>query len=142
MKMRCLAVDPGTTTGVALWLSPGPKPATYQLPVNDTVDLCADLLQGQPSTLVVCESFVPRPGAKSWQPDAIETLGVLRHLARWNGHKFELQSPADAKRFSTDAKLRKLEWYQTTVGGHINDALRHLLLALVRHQQIDLGRLT
>jgi hypothetical protein len=139
--MRCLAVDPGATTGVALWLS-GPKPATYQLPVNDAVDLCLGLLQGQPATLVVCETFVPRPGAKSWQPDAIETLGFLRHTARQQRHKFELQSPADAKRFSTDVKLRKLDWYKTTEGGHINDALRHLLLALVRHDEIDLGRLT
>jgi len=139
--MRCLAVDPGATTGVALWLSPGPQPATYQLAVNDAVDLCENLLNNQPTTLVVCESFIPRPGAKSWQPDAIETLGVLRHVARWHGHKFELQSPADAKRFSTDTKLRNLGWYRTTTGGHINDALRHLLLALVRHQAIDLGGL-
>src|SRR3972149_10525216 len=124
--MRVLAVDPGATTGIALWLPPGPNPATYQLAVNDAVDWCADLLHSQHLTLVVCESFVPRPGAKSWQPDAIETVGALRHLARWGLHKFELQSPADAKRFSTDSKLRKLDWYTPTVGGHINDALRHL----------------
>lgn len=133
--MRILAVDPGKTTGLAI-RSGDDKPATWQLPVEDAVDMCEEYLTLQPRTLVVCESFIPRPGAKTWQPDAVETIGVLRTLCRWHGHVFELQSPADAKRFSTDAKLKKVGWYKSTRGGHVNDALRHMLLGAVRHNII------
>ena len=121
------------------WSDPGQAPASWQLPADEAVDLVEEFLNGQPPALVVCESFIPRPGAKTWQPDAIETIGVLRHLCRWHRHRFELQAPADAKRFSTDAKLKRLGWYQPTEGGHANDAIRHLLLALVKHNGIDLG---
>lgn len=139
--MRFLAIDPGLTTGMAEQTDTLKLPLTWELPVNDAMDLVEELLDG-PRYCVVMESFTPRPGVRTWQPDALEAIGVARFLARKNGCLFELQSPADAKRFSTDEKLKKLGWHTPTEGGHANDALRHLLLGRVRHQDIDLGAIT
>jgi hypothetical protein len=142
---RILAVDPGNMTGVA-WmggfeaLTPT-SPQTWERTAMEATRQCDALLDGFIEVLVVCESFIPRPGAGTFQPDAMYTIGALRYLAEKYGHGFELQSPADAKRFSTDAKLKSLGWYVPTPDGHANDALRHLLLAMVRHGKIDLGRL-
>jgi len=92
----------------------------------------ADTLMGTDDKLVVCESFIPRPGAHSWQPDALYTIGALKYLCERENVEFALQSPANAKKFSTDAKLKRIGWYIRTPDGHTNDALRHLLLAAVK----------
>lgn len=139
---RIIAVDPGKTTGIAAKIGGNTNnldaPATWQLGVDEAVDLCEELLNTDAFPgIVVCESFVPRPGAKTWQSDAVEIIGVLRHLSRWHGHKFYLQSPTDAKRFVSNDRLRALGWYRTTEGGHMNDAMRHMLLAQVRHGCVD-----
>lgn len=92
-----------------------------------------------PAGVVICESFriTQETIRKSRQTASLEIIGVLRWLASSHGHKFVLQTPADAKRFMTDAKLRSLDWYSPTTGGHTNDALRHLglYLAKTEHNQ-------
>ncbi len=138
--MRYIAVDPGLTTGIAVLSNPPGKPATWEVAPMAAVDLVESMLD-DPDTLVVCESFIPRPGVRTWQPDALEIIGALRYLCFKYQRDFELQSPGDAKKFSTDVKLKRLQWYHSTNGGHSNDAQRHLLLALVRHDAIDLGGL-
>lgn len=139
--MRFIAVDPGGMTGVAYQTDSDKLPYTWEQPTFEALNLVEQLIDNE-FAMVVCESFIPRPGAKTWQPEAIESIGVVRYLARKADCAFELQSPADAKRFSTDEKLKKLGWWVPTPGGHINDAQRHLLLARVRHGDIDLGALT
>lgn len=143
---RILAVDPGNMTGMAFLggfeaLTPN-EPKTWELPALEATQLCDAILDDYIEILVVCESFIPRPGAGTFQPDAMYTIGALRYLALKHRAGFELQSPADAKKFSTDKKLKSLGWHTPTPDGHANDALRHLLLGMVRHSKIDLGRLT
>jgi hypothetical protein len=82
----------------------------------------------------VCEDFTPRPGAHSVQKDALHIIGGLEAMiltGTVDSHLY-LQSPGQAKAFSTDEKLRKLGWW---VKGqdHARDALRHLLVWLVTH---------
>ncbi len=80
--------------------------------------------------LIVCESFIPRPGARSMQYDALWLGGYLQGWAFLNTVPFKFQSPAQAKSFSTNAKLKVAGLYP--VGqGHAQDAARHLLVHLV-----------
>jgi hypothetical protein len=131
-------VDPGKTTGLA-WL---------EFPCNDHVPEARQLeamsavaeverrltaLKGV-EVVVACESFVPRPGVRSWQPDALEVIGALRYLCAKHDVEFLTQSPADAKSFSTNAKLDRLGWRKHS--DHKDDAVRHLLLAAVKYGQI------
>lgn len=135
MTTKVMAVDPGNVTGVAIHTFPGKTmPRTYEV---DPLDAPA-LVEIHTPSVVVCESFVPRPGAKTWQPEALYTIGAVRYVAQAILHAaFVLQTPADAKRFSTNDKLKKLSWRAPSKGGHADDALRHLLLYAVRAGLID-----
>lgn len=141
--MRYLAIDPGSVTGIAGWDEE--SVFSLQKPALEATTHVKHLLNRWGSyyheTTVVCESFVPRPGAKSWQPDALYTIGALRYVCWELGVPFELQTPSAAKSFATDSKLKRIGWYKTTEGGHENDARRHLLLVLVKNREIDLSTL-
>ena len=76
-------------------------------------------------------------------------IGGLRYLAVVGDEyvgplRFVRQTPAQAKSFGTDDKLRRLGWYTPTPGGHANDAARHLLAFAVgvEHYTPLLGALT
>ena len=137
--MRVLAIDPGNVTGVAYFDTSLGEPDSWEDEPFEVINYVEDLT----ATLdaVVCESFIPRPGAYSWQPEALYTIGAVRYVCRREGVTFVLQSPADAKRFSTNEKLKRLGWYSPTTGGHSNDALRHLLLFSVKNRLINTERL-
>ena len=134
-----IAVDPGKTCGVAFF---GWSFSSGEHSAQNALALVHYVLAGSGAELVVCESFVPRPGIRTWQPEALETIGALRYICQREGIPFELQAPADAKRFSTNDKLQLLGWRNPTPGGHADDAARHLLLAAVRHGLIDPARFT
>jgi hypothetical protein len=137
--VRIAAVDPGKTCGFA-WLTTDVAPWRFQSWERDRFDAVqyvGYLARNNALHLIVCESFVPRPGVRSWQPDALEVIGALRQIANDTTVPLETQAPADAKRFSTNDKLSKLDWRNPTPGGHADDAARHLLLAAVRHGFID-----
>jgi hypothetical protein len=139
--MRVLAVDPGVAVGIA-WLD-SERHGSFRSFERDrwaATSYVAHLCDEDGVDLVVCESFIPRPGVRTWQPDALEMIGALRFVARRAGVAFETQSPAEAKRFSTNDKLKLLGWRSPTRGGHADDAARHLLLAAVRHGLIDAAR--
>jgi hypothetical protein len=127
-----IAVDPGNVTGIALTLPGG----------GVTADECSpyaavNLVETQQPSVVVCESFTPRAGVRTWQPDALYTIGALRYICERDGIEFVLQSPADAKRFATNDKLATIGWRHPTSGGHAEDALRHLLLISIRRGWVD-----
>lgn len=128
-----MAVDPGLTCGWAVLIGTdfesGEGPG---LPVVSMVERFA-----RAGGLVVYESFIPLPGIRTWQPDALEIIGAIKYVCYLNGIKPEHQSPANAKRFSTNAKLKALGWRHPTPGGHADDAARHLLLSAVRHGVIN-----
>lgn len=131
--VKILAIDPGKTTGFALWGGADDiiRPLSGQ--VGPKIDLYRVVLEAQPD-VVVCEDFTPRPGAHSVQKDALHVIGGLEALILVGeiDAALHLQSPGQAKAFGTDDKLRRLGWW---VKGqdHARDALRHLLTWLVTH---------
>ncbi len=76
--------------------------------------------------LFVVENFVPRGGALTTQPDALHIIGFIKGMAHIHGWGFILQSPAEAKSWATNEKLKRAGWW--VVGqDHARDALRHLM---------------
>lgn len=140
MRTRILALDPGGTTGIAQGAG-AELYATHEMEQYEALVYVDTAIEGWPDLgLVVAESFVPRPGIRTWQPAALEIIGTVRYLCATRGITFEEQTPAAAKSFATDAKLRKLGWY-TPGMGHANDAARHLLVAQVRHRSFPMEAL-
>ncbi len=137
--MIVFGVDPGKTTGLA-WLEfpcNDHSPHATQLPALSAVrevEHRLNVMDGL-EILVACESFVPRPGARTWQPDALEVIGALRYLCAKHDVEFVEQLSADATNFSTNKKLDQLGWRAHR--DHADDAVRHLLLAAVRRGLVD-----
>lgn len=128
---RILAVDPGGTTGwmewrdgeVAGWEEPD------WLAWLDSRDFDYDIFVIEKYTIT------PKTAKLSQQTDALRCTGALEFLA-YPDHKVIFQTPAEAKAFSTDAKLKRIGWYMPGMG-HRNDAARHLLLTCVRRGLVD-----
>ena len=145
--MRALAVDPGGVTGVALYGGEDGGFASYELgtkgdPDYETTVWHLNPLIAQEWDALVCEGFVIRGNTHKLDSGAFshttDLIGACRLLAWENGVTFVRQTPAQAKSFATDDKLRRLGWYNRTEGGHANDAARHLLtyLAGVRYAPV------
>lgn len=89
---------------------------------------------------LISESYIITPATikKTRQYWSLEAIGCMKYWSLHHLHKdLVLQSPANAKSFSTNDKLKKMNWYLPGKG-HANDALRHLLLYLVTENLIDL----
>jgi hypothetical protein len=134
-----IAVDPGKMTGWAYtWLMEtwdANNVTAGQTPAAEFCDWIADtpafMMAGN---LFIVESFTitASTARKSPQPDALETIGVLKFLARRSGARLEEQMPSAAKRFVSDTQLRNLNlWYPGK--DHARDAIRHLVLGIVSH---------
>lgn len=148
--MQYLTFDPGKHTGWALYHA---GPTEYMLmgiteadgyEFLDKVVPYIRAMAGRELT-VVGERFVISGGTvekgrtdENW---SIEQIGVIRHECRWAGVPFELQSAGDAKKFAKNDRLKEVGWYTPGGGGHHNDAARHMLLCLARHEPETLGRL-
>jgi hypothetical protein len=133
-----LALDPGKKTGYCLYDT-----------VNDTLvnqgedqfaPTCA-WVEHYASTLgsacqLITEKFTitVRTARNSQAPWSLEMIGVARWLSqKYTGRDLLLQDVAAAKRFASNDHLRELGWWQVGTEGHVNDALRHLLLYLAAH---------
>lgn len=138
--MKVLAFDPGKVTGWAFYNTR--KPDSFiagqleHMPFLDMMDDAMhagrlDVAVGEAYTITARSLKVTR--GENW---SLEQLGVVRWLCHRTGVEFaEPQTAAAGKRFGTDAKLKRIGWYQSTVGGHRNDACRHLLTYLADHDQ-------
>lgn len=137
-----LGVDPGKATGLALY---GTQAKAFLLQwsgsSDDAMDYCYDFIPKYTSTkiLVACERFDISVGtaklgrtAVNW---SIEQAGVLRHLCRRHSAGFVLQDRATPKHMAPDARLREVGWYQKGPD-HVNDATRHVVLALARQYKV------
>ena len=140
---RIYACDPGGTTGWAFF-NPA-RPESFESWQSDGEGWLRELTNvdgciGRDS-IIVCERFTIRQNTHKLSADAFEqttdTIGALRYIAAAEGCPFIRQTPAQAKAFATDDKLRKLGWYTPGLP-HGNDAARHLLtyLAGVRYTPI------
>lgn len=130
-----VGVDPGKKTGVAVWdIKTASFIAQWEAdPPTYTDWVIGYLQQSQPgSVLVACERFVISGGTatmgrtdENW---SIELIGWTRHAARRGAQVFVLQSVGDAKKFSSNDRLREAGWYPKGKG-HAADATRHAILA-------------
>jgi hypothetical protein len=90
--------------------------------------------------VVIIERYIitPKTAKLSQQHDALDVLGVIR----WWCHKADVPlleySAAEAKSFSTDAKLKAASMW-TPGQDHACDAARHLMLYMVREKIMDLS---
>lgn len=136
-----IGVDPGGTTGLAAW-APGMKLHLLELAPDDSVDWLSEVAQGTLKKHFVVERYtITAATAKmSQQHDALEIIGALKFLVRKYGHTLTMQTPAEAKAFSTDEKLKNIGWYQAGKP-HARDASRHALLYLAKQGIIDLHTL-
>lgn len=135
-----VAVDPGLVTGLAVLHFPEMRFGSEQVEGRhafyDTLN--GVLGSGIPAELV-CEKYVitQRSAQVSPQYDALYIIGHLDAVCHRLGIPFTLQTPAQAKSFASDDKLKRAGWYRATPGGHANDAARHLLRYVVRTYPAD-----
>ncbi len=139
--MKVYSFDPGGTTGWAMWDNWSGQTAAGQSDFDGTVRMVNKTFF-RPGDVIVAERFTinAQTVRKSQQTTALEVIGFLRATALlYEGVDFVLQTPADAKRFSTDARLDILGWTRRPKAkwDHANDALRHLLLYLVKNKLME-----
>jgi len=142
-----VAIDPGGTTGLAYWHRDGAAPIFHAEPYerrerNQMLEDIGGWAQRHNENLIiVCETYTitQRTAKLSQQHDPLKVIGVVEYFEHLYGSRVVLQKPGDAKRFSTDARLRAAGLWHPTTGGHANDAARHLFMYLVKHGEINIG---
>lgn len=136
--MITIAVDPGKVTGIAIWFhehDPHVKPYLEEIEGRikalDWLSL-ALITYTNDEVEVVCEYFriTQTTGRLSQQYDALYIIGALEFLCHVHKVPFHTQE-TNVKVFASDRKLKELEWYKASKGGHQNDAARHLLWRLI-----------
>ena len=147
--MMICAFDPGLTTGWARWCNDDEGEPIVVAGQSSFEELVADVngLEFQPGDVIVAERFTINQQTirHSQQTTALEVIGYLRAIALgWGEVDFVLQTPADAKRFTqvgsdANARLVRCGWLQRPLAqhDHTNDALRHLLLYLVKNRLME-----
>lgn len=147
MKTRpcVIAIDPGFTTGIAHYCQSGDC-VGLEVDHQDVVSFLRGMLNGAVAAhvkpIVVIERFIIGQETVKHSPqyDALELIGAVINLCREFDIITKLQTAADAKNVCTDAKLKKLGWFQRGMR-HANDAKRHLLLALITSDPGEVVRL-
>jgi hypothetical protein len=146
MKHYILAVDPGLTSGLAFFKRTDDNQVellwTDELDWKNTARRADAMLRefgGEDVQLVVERFTITAATAKNSQQQwSIEIIGMLRMLALAHGAgELDLQSPADAKRFCTNIRLKALGFWHVGGGGHALDGIRHGVLWLTRHGWSD-----
>jgi len=151
--VRLLAVDPGETTGFALFDTESGESYFWAEPsAMDAVTYVNGKLHDGELEVLIVERFTISSrtvqATRGGSNTAIEIIGALRWLAHTysNQHNedgelrktipFVVQSPSDAKAFVTDEKLKRLGWY-TPGKDHARDATRHLVTYMVRNGLLE-----
>jgi len=112
-----IAVDPGKITGLCTY--DAGEFRSWQTECWDAIEQVHELLKDhspptpyaprQEIEAVVCEDYLITPGTlrktrgENW---SMHSIGALMYLCRIFEVPFVLQTPADAKRFATDSKLK------------------------------------
>jgi len=128
-----LAVDPGGTTGVAIWRPHYGIFTALQVPNGrlgffEWFDSCDWAAQSKVDLAIVCEDFIigAHTLKKTLQVDPLRIIGYLEGWSHILDVPFKLQAPATGKGFGTDTKLKHVGWYTPGLP-HATDAARHLL---------------
>lgn len=138
-----LAIDPGVTTGVAVWdhgLWPGDDSFfSDQYNEHDFYQLIENHATG--ITHLQCESFIINAGTvrKTVVYDSLYLIGFLRYMAHKHGFTMGFTKPADVMGPFPDAALKRAGMFNKGKG-HANDAARHLAHYLVSTRQLSGSR--
>lgn len=144
--MIIYAVDPGLASGVALLHAPAKgeieKLGSWEMAVTETEDSTAKIIETyrEHDLRVVIERFTvnEQTAKKSAAPWSMELIGSLKYICRINGAREPvLQTPADAKNFAPNPRLKALGLWHRGGHGHALDALRHGLLYACKNGYID-----
>lgn len=132
-----MAIDPGLVTGFALVDTEGPSVVySAELDWQETGMKQGELLMQHPDEIdIVLERFIitQQTAKNSQAPYSLELIGQTKWIAwRCGAPEPVMQSPTDAKNFSTNGKLKALGLWHKGGKGHAMDALRHALLFMVR----------
>jgi len=135
-----LAIDPGKTTGMALFsIKNGEDPVLLWSGEEEFVafvDKTRMIFMQYTDLELVCEKFtINLQTAKNSQaPYSLECIGALRVILLDRGRDPEslrFQIPANEMNMFANPKLKKLEFWHRGGAGHALDAIRHGLLYLV-----------
>ena len=135
-----IAVDPGLMTGIA-WYSDGKFHSTeveYERAGN-YIETLITMYSPEGAVDLVCEKFFYTQATmkKSRGDWSMKLIGVMEFLAGQHECRLFMQSPSEAKNLMTDSRLKVLGWFNTSKGGHQNDAARHLARHLLKEKIID-----
>lgn len=142
LEILVVGLDPGGTSGLCIW-QPGLDPSLREASPPETMDILRAFALGYENTVTfVVENFIitPATAKMSQQTDALELIGVVKYLCQTYDQQYVLQTPSEAKKFSTDAKLKAAGWYSPGLP-HARDASRHVLLYAAKNGLFDLARL-
>ena len=135
-----LAIDPGKTTGMALFTVERDKEPELMWSGEEDfvgyVDKTRMIFMKYPNLELVCEKFtINLQTAKNSQaPFSLECIGALKLIILDRGHdpeSLKFQLPANAMNMFTNPKLKLLGYWHRGGEGHALDAIRHGLLYLV-----------
>lgn len=143
--MNIIAVDPGNTTGLALWYG-GPKPYVHEIPGGfpELVRVIDDLVLNDPNPwdLIVVEDWIidDKTHTKTRQPAAMYGTGYVKGVALSHGIPELTIGASGHKPRSGVKKLRRdglsqpilLGWAKRTSDRHGEDACSLLLEGLRR----------
>ena len=141
-----IAVDPGGTTGLVVVNTKLEVNGSYE--IDDWYDVVEYIESefvyakdvGAKPPLLVCERFfiTGQTHKKTPQSEPFDIIGNLKYMSlKFTGKPLALQSPSDAKTFSTDDKLKKVGFHHVGGAGHANDAFRHALLFLFKNRYVS-----
>lgn len=136
-------IDPGLNTGFAVYRQKG-LPVVGGAPIAsgqiagrfDFYDVFDSIVGWGHPLIIVMEKFTitPATAKKSPQPDPLYIIGAIERQAHKLGFPVELQTPARAKSFAPDTKLKAVGWHRPG-NDHANDAARHVLTYVISHRQ-------
>lgn len=137
--MNVIAFDPGGVTGVAMYRGKTEEFISSEIGNGEAgmfrwLRAAAGHCFSGPVDLYVVEKFTINATTHKKDPvsvyETLNIIGAIHYLGHARGIPVKTQTPAEAKRFATDDKLKALGMYRSTPGGHANDAARHLLTHL------------
>lgn len=141
MTRYVLAIDPGKSTGMALFsMRNGEEPELLWSGEEEFVGYVDKtrmiFMQYGADLEVVCEKFtINLQTAKNSQaPYSLECIGALKLILLDRGRdpeSLKFQLPANAMNMFTNPKLKTLGYWHRGGEGHALDAIRHGLLHLV-----------
>lgn len=127
--MKILGIDPGITTGFALYGTENQQFITLQVDTNRMSAVQHTLTGIQPNELVY-EDFKHRPNLMKAELHSLKVIGVIELYAEVRLIPVKAKYlPGYAKKFWTDDKLKRLGLYQKGQP-HAMDALRIVLCYL------------